>query len=82
MKRRRLILLGIGACLITLGACLIVYGSSLPADFVVHGIWNFSRQDETNILMLFGALMVPLGVSFLLFWFFTRRSKPASNCTY
>jgi hypothetical protein len=69
-------LLAAALALFTLGASLIVYGSTLPEDFVVHGIWDYSNQDETNILMFMGVFPICIGAAVLLFWFFTR-SKPA-----
>lgn len=77
MNGRRLLPLVLGVVLCALGVSLIVYGSTLPQDFVIHGIWRYSSQSEVNILMPIGLLMVPISISFLLFWFFTRP-KPAS----
>ena len=74
---RRLIPLVLGVGLCSLGVSLIVYGSTLPEDFVVHGIWRYSSQDEVNVLMLIGLFPVCFGISFLLFWFL-KRSKSAS----
>jgi hypothetical protein len=77
MSRRRLTLLVVGGVLIALGVGLILYGNTLPPDFVVHGIWNYSIQDKANSLMLIGVFPACIGISLLIFWFFTR-SKPAS----
>jgi hypothetical protein len=77
VNRRRVLPLVVGAVLCSIGVGLVLYGNTLPADFDVHGIWIFSYQAKYNILMLVGAFMVPIGISFLLLWFFTR-TKPAS----
>lgn len=66
-----------GIFLVALGVGLILYGNTLPKDFVVHGIWIFSYQANYNILMLIGLFLIPVGLSFLLFWFFTRLKKGA-----
>ena len=77
MNWKRLIPLALAVALCALGASLIFYGSTLPPDFVVHGIWHYSKQSEVNVLMLIGIFPICAGVALLLLCVFTR-SKPTT----
>ncbi len=66
----------VGVVLLAIGVGLLLYGSTLPEDYVVHGLLDYSAQDMVNFLMVIGLIPIFVGASFLLYWLLTR-SKPA-----